>query len=185
MAGILTVSPLENPAEYDRIVIAGVTSGLVEVTGAERSFDWDAKKSAGSQGTTITYRGWDLATPKLKFKFWTAAQIDAFYQSIVPAIYYDADKSEPQPYDVYHPALFANQIFWLVTKKIGDLIDEGAQLWTVTVETTEYRKATAKNATATPTTANTAQNGAGTKPSVLDDQDREIQKLYEEFKKPF
>lgn len=186
MAGILTVSPLENPAEYDRVVVAGITTGgIVEVTGAERKFNWDVKKSAGSQGQTITYRGWDLAKPKLKFKFWRSDQIDTFYQQVIPALYYDAEKTSPQPVDIYHPKLFANQILWIVTESIGDLVDDGAQLWTVTIDALEYRKATSKNATATPSTANTAQNGAGTKPTVLDDQDREIQKLYEEFRKPF
>jgi hypothetical protein len=173
MPAILTVSPLENPSEYDKITIAGITTsalanGLVEVTAAGRTFDWDTKKSAGSQGQTTTYRGWDLAKPKIKFKFWTSSQIDAFYQSLVPPMYYDAEKTAPQPWDVYHPKLFASQIYWLTTKTIGDLTQDGAQLWSITVETLEYRRATSKNATTTPKESNTNQNGGETKPTVAD-----------------
>lgn len=173
MPAVLTVSPLENPNEYDVITVAGITTnvltnGLVEVTGAGRKFAWDTKKSAGSQGQTTTYRGWDLAKPKLKFKFWTSAQIDAFYQSLVPPMYYDAEKTAPQPWDVYHPKLFASQIYWLTTELIGDLTQDGAQLWSITVETLEYKRATSKNATSTPKESNTDQNGGETKPTVGD-----------------
>lgn len=171
MPSVLTVSPLQNPSEYDKITIAGITTatdshGVVEVTGADRGYSWDQKKSAGSQGQTITYRGWALAKPKIKFKFWKQEQIDAFYRDIVPPIYYDATKTAPKPWDVYHPKLLANEIIWLVTEKIGDLEQPGSQLWTVTIETLEYRQATSKNATTTPKTSNTNQNGGQTKPTA-------------------
>lgn len=194
MAGVLTVSPLADPADYDSATIAGIVVGrkasaenlrfVVEVNDAARPYAWDKKKAAGSQGQTITYRGWDLATPKLKFKFWTDAQITGFYTQLVPAITYDAEKEAPKPYDIYHPKLLANEIIWLVTEKIGDLIDEGAQLWTVTVETTEYRQAKAKNTTSTPNTANQNQNGKATKPTARDALDVEIDRLKNEWAKP-
>jgi hypothetical protein len=189
--GVLTVSPLENPTTYNEIVIAGITfsqaDGIVEVTGAERKFSWDNKQSAGSQGSTITYRGWALAEPKLKFKFWQASQINNFYSRIVPALAYDATKTDPKPFDVYHPKTFANDIFWLVTKNIGDLVDDGAQLWTVTVETLEYRQAKAKNATSTPNTASSAGAGGSntaTKPSATEALQRAIEAERLEFMKP-
>lgn len=180
MAGLLTVSPLQNPDEYNRIVLAGTsTSGmcLVDVTGAERPFIWDVKGAAGFQGRIITYRGWDLATPKIKFSFWESAQIDWFYSTLAPLIIHDALKLRPKPYDVYHPKLFANQIYWLVTTKLGDLIDEGAQLWTVTAETLEYRKPK-------PIISNTPEEVRTGKTTVLDEQDLEIQRLDAEFNRP-
>jgi len=188
--GVLTVSPLGDPSNYDIITIAGITTtteanGKVEVTGAERKFKWDVKASSGSQGQTITYRGWDLAKPKIKFSFWTDEQIRAFYESIQAPIYYDAEKEAPKPWDVYHPKLFASQIYWLVTDSIGDLIDEGGQLWTITVETLEYRQAKAKNATSTPQTSNSNQNGKATKPTVEDEQDKQIRALTRQFLSPF
>jgi hypothetical protein len=183
MPGVLTVSPLADPSNYDKIVCAGITNaGICIVTDADRKYDWDTKKSAGSQGTTITYRGWDLAKPKVKFLLWTDAMIRQFYDEFVPALSYDADKQAPKPFDVYHPKLFASQIYWMVTTNIGELTDEGNQLWTVTCEFLEYRQATAKNATTTPATATTGPNS--TKPTVLDEQDKEILRLTEEFRRP-
>lgn len=193
MPGVLTVSPLGNPTDYNGATIAGIKFNdkqpapmnfIVEVTGAERKFSWDVKRSAGSQGQTITYRGWDLAKPKLKFKFWTDEQITAFWQQIVPVMYYDAEKQNPKPWDIYHPKTFASMIFWLVTEQIGDLVDEGGQLWTVTVECLEYRQAKAKNATSTPEQSNNNQGGNGTKPTALDAQDREIQQLNNIWNQP-
>jgi hypothetical protein len=193
--GVLTVGPIADPSNYNAVVIAGINTAslgatdtapamVVVVTGAERKYKWDIKSSAGSQGQTITYRGWDLAKPKLKFLLWTDAQQRAFYDQIVPVISYDAEKENPKPWDIYHPKTFASQIYWLVTDSIGDLTDEGAQLWTVTVETTEYRQAKAKNATSTPQQANQNQNGKATKPTVADEQDKEIEALREEFRRP-
>lgn len=185
--GMLTVSPLADPGNYDVAVIAGIRSpGICEVTGANRKFIWDEKQTAGAQGATITYRGWALAKPKIKFKLWTDALIRQFYDEFVPALAYDATKQSPKPVDVYHPKLFANDIFWLVTQDIGDLTDEGAQLWTVTVEFLEYRQAKANNTTTTPTTANNSGTGnSATKPSVEDELDQETSRLLNEWKKPF
>lgn len=179
--GVLTVSPLSDPSNYDIITIAGITTavdthGVVEVTGAERKFSWDEKRSAGSQGQTITYRGWGLAKPKVKFKFWRDAQIRAFYEQLQGPMYYDAQKASPKPWDVYHPKLFASQIYWLVTDSIGELTQEQAQLWTITVETLEYRQATSKNATATPEQSNNNENGGQTKPTAQTKLEQEIEK---------
>lgn len=192
MAGILPVTPLEDPSNYNKITLAGIDSGslvkpamVVEVTGAEREFNWDVKDSAGSQGQTITYRGWKLAKPKIKFKCWTSEQIRAVQNTLVPVLFYDAEKAAPKPCDVYHPKMFANLIFWIVATKVGDWTDEGSQLWTLTIECNEYRQAKAKNATSTPKDANSNQNGKATKPTVQDEQDREIESLRREFSRPF
>lgn len=189
MPGVLTVSPLENPNEYNKITLAGFTTnvsdhGVVVVTGSERKYSWDQKKTAGSQGQTITYRGWGLAKPKLQFKFWTVQQILNFWTQLVPLMYYDADKQAPKPYDVYHPKLLASEILWLVTEQIGELEDVGNQLWSVTVETLEYRQAKANNATTTPEQSNNNNGAGGTKPTVADAQDQELQRLREEFNRP-
>jgi hypothetical protein len=191
MAGVLTISPLDDPSNYNKATIAGIDTAaisspamVVVVSGCDRKYSWDTKKSAGSQGQTITYRGWDLAKPKIKFVMWTIEQQRAFYNQIVPVLSYDADKQAPKPFDIYHPLLFACEIYWLVTESIGALVDEGNQLWTVTVETLEYKQAKAKNATTTPEQANQNQNGSATKPTAADKQDVEIERLRNEWAKP-
>lgn len=191
MAGVLTISPLDDPSNYNKATIAGIDTSaiatppmVVVVTNTDRKYSWDVKKSAGSQGQTITYRGWDLAKPKIKFVMWTIEQQRAFYNQIVPVLSYDAEKQAPKPFDIYHPLLFACEIYWLVTESIGALVDEGNQLWTVTVETLEYRQAKAKNATSTPEQANQNQNGSATKPTARDKQDEEIEKLRNLWNRP-
>jgi len=185
--GVLTVGPIADPSNYDKATIAGIDTSkistpaiILKVTDAARKFAWDVKKSAGSQGQTITYRGWDLAKPKIKFLLWTDAQQRAFYEQIIPALSYDAEKANPKPFDIYHPLLAANDVWWLVTESIGELVDDGGQSWSVTVETIEYRQAKAKNATSTPEQSNNNQNSGG-KPTVQDKQDAEIEKLRQRF----
>ncbi len=190
--GVLTVGPIADPASYNRIIIAGVDTsksdaGVICVleAGGGREFVWDQKQTAGAQGFTTTYRGWKPSDGiKFRFLLWTPAQQDDFYQRIYPIIKIDAEKSEPKPVDIYHPVLFANDIFWVVTDDIGPLVDEGKQLWTVTVTFREYRQAKPKNVTTTPNNANNAAGGANTKPSVTDDLQREIEAARREFEKP-
>lgn len=165
---MLTSNPLLTPGDYDVISVAGVSSpGVVEVTGAERPYKWDTKEAAGAQGATITYRGWDLAKPKLKFRFWRADQISEFYQSFVPLLQYDASKTSPKPVDCYHPALVASNIKSVVVTNLGQLTHEGAQLYSVTVDLLEYRPAPKVNATSTPKSAapnNTNKSSGATGP---------------------
>jgi hypothetical protein len=183
----LTSNPLLNPEAFDVIVVAGVVNpGIVRVSGAERVFDWDVKDAPGSQGSTITYRGWkptDSIT--LRFEFWEREQINEFYNEFVPLFYYDAAKTAPKPVDVFHPTLNANQVNSVVTKKIGPLTPEDKQLWSVTIEVLEYRPAPKKNATSTPKgSAGTDPAKAAAKPTVEDEQDRQIAALLEQAKKP-
>jgi hypothetical protein len=186
--GILTVTPLEDPASYDRMVLGDITTpGICElVGGGERPYKWDQKETAGAQGVTTTYRGWRPSDGiRFKFKLWTAALIQAFFRDVYPVIAIDGEKQEPKPYSVYYPTLFANDIFWLITDKIGPLTDEGKQLWTVTVEFKEFRQAKPKNVTTTPDTATSTAGNPKTKPTARDQQDEEIERLRREFAKPF
>lgn len=184
---VLTSNPLVNPEAFDVIVVAGVVNpGIVKVTGAERVFDWDVKDAPGSQGSTITYRGWKpTESIQLRFELWTQAQITEFFTTFVPLFYYDASKSAPKPVDVFHPILNANQINSVVTKKIGPLVLEDKQLYSCTIEVLEYRPAPKKNATTTPkSSTGTDPSKAAAKPTVEDEQDRQITALMEQAKKP-
>ena len=185
--GILTVTPLEDPDSYNRMVLGDITTpGICElIGGGDRPYKWDQKEAAGAQGVTTTYRGWRPSDGiRFKFKLWTVELMLAWYRDVMPVIAIDAEKQEPKPYSVYYPTLFANDIFWLVTDKIGPLTDEGKQLWTVTVDFKEYRQAKPKNVTTTPTSATSTAGNPANKPTVQDAQDREIAGLLEEFKRP-
>lgn len=191
----LTANPLLNPAAYDQIVIAGVAwprvvgldQGLVKVSGAARVYSWDVKDSPGTQGSTLTYRGFKPTDSiSIRFEFWLPQHITDFYTNVLPLLEYDAGKSSPKPVTVVHPVLQAQGITALVIKQIGQLTEEDKQLWSLTVEAIEYRPAGKGNATTTPKAAQGTAPGAPTaaNPSVLDEQDLMIQQLLAEAKKP-
>lgn len=184
----LSANPLEAPEAWDKLNVAGVDNpGLFSLAGGGgRLYRWEVKDPAGGQGGFVTYRGWKLSENiKAKFQFWTATQIAEFYGSFLPLLQYDATKQAPKPVDVFHPALLANGITSVVVNEIGPLTDEsqGKQLWSVTIDLTEYGPPPKKNATSTPDGAK-ASSGDGTKPSAQDEQDAEIEALLEEANKP-
>ncbi len=183
---VLAANPLTNPAALNVAVIGGVASqGIARVLDSDgRPYDWDKKNSSGSQGATLTYRGWDLSGFKIRFEFWTAEQIDYFENTMLPALSYDALKTAPKPVVIYHPILAARDVNAGVVLKVGPLVDLGAQLWGVTVEFTEFRPPKKKNVTATPKGADPNANGkGGQKPSVEDRLDQRIVALKEQWKR--
>lgn len=149
--GVLTSNPLVTPSDFNVISVAGVSSpGSVEITGAERPYKWDEKPTAGAQGSTITYRGWDLAKPQAKFTFWEPEQISTFFTSFLPLLQYDASKTSPKPVQCSHPAFAAADIKAVVVTKIGQLENDGNQRYSIIVEFLEYRLPPKVNATSTP-----------------------------------
>ena len=185
----LTSNPLVNPGAFDRISVAGVVNpGLVRVSGGERVYDWDVKEAPGSQGSTITYRGWKISDGiSLYFFFWNREQIDSFFSQFLPLFQLDANKTAPKPVDVFHPVLNANGITSVVAKKIGQLTPEDKLGWSLTVEVLEYRPAPKKNATSTPKSSNGTAPGTGKeagKPTAMDEQDKQIAALMEQARRP-
>jgi hypothetical protein len=183
----LVANPLRAPSAYDKLNIAGVDNpGLFQLAGGGgRLYKWEVKDPSGGQGGFVTYRGWELSQGiKAKFVFWEAEQIDQFYESYLPLLQYDATKQAPKPVTVFHPVLDANNIQSIVVNEIGPLTHEDKQLWSVTIDMTEYGPPPKKNATSTPKGADAAGKASATKPSAQDAQDLEIQKLVEEANKP-
>lgn len=150
MAVIELDNPIAIPSLWEFILIAGVRSpGLAEVSGADRTYDWDTKTAPGTEGATSTYKGKGPVTFTVKFTFWEEEQIDQ-WNRFAPLLKYEAVKSVVKPVDIIHPALAQNGIGAAVTKKIGQLAHDGLGLWTVSVEFLEYFPPKKKNATQTP-----------------------------------
>lgn len=148
-----TVDPLSAPGELDVMVAASIQSpGLMKLmSGGEREYNWDIKQAPGVQGYVMTYRGWkgggDIVC---RFEFFESrdgagyvdgkpAQVQQFYTQWVPLFAIDARKIRPQPVQVYHPVLFANDITAVVCKKIGPLQTDGNMRWWVDMTFLEYR----------------------------------------------
>ncbi len=187
----LLANPLRNPELLDIAVISGrMAPGLFRlVDGGSRAYKWDVKDSAGAQGSTETYRGFKPSDGiNGRFEFWTAEQIDEFYQVIIPLLKYDGTKKDPLPIALHHPVLYANDITQVVVEDIGPLKDLGAQLWSVTVKFLEYRPAKKANVTSTPAKLGREFHpdpNANTTPTAADAQDRELEALLAEARKPF
>ncbi len=189
MAGIFA-NPLgagADPGAFDFCTVSGVRSmGILKWSGSGRKYKWDRKDGAGSQGATLTYRGWDISEGiKFQFLMWTREQIEFCYNTFIPLLEYDATKKNPKPINIQHPVLMANNIFSVVTYEIGELVSAGQQLWSVDITFSEYRPPAKKNATSTPNGSATPKPlSGGSKPTAQDAQDAEIQRLLTEFQKP-
>jgi hypothetical protein len=183
---VLSASPIQSPGIYNKLVVTGrVCPGVFVLQGGgARAYNWDKKKASGAQGATSTYRGWDPSDGiKGKFLVWTDPDIFELTDEFLPLLQYDATKTAPKPIQVYHPALALNQITAVTVDEIGPLTHEGKGLWSITVEMSEFRPPPRKNATSTPTAANTG-TGAEEQPEVLSAQDQEIEDLTEEWNDP-
>jgi hypothetical protein len=184
--GSLYANPLLNPSAFDVVVCAGVSSpGVFKLRGGGRPYKWDIKDAAAAQGATETYLGWKVSENIVgRFEFWESSQIDEFFNTFLPVLKYDATKTNPQPIQIVHPVLLANDITSVVTQNIGPLTHEGLQLWIVEVEWAEYRQPPKKNVTTTPTGTNTNGDPKKKKPTAQDAQDLQIQQLLTEALKP-
>ncbi len=150
MATIELDNPIDIPSLWEFILVAGVRSpGLAEVSGADRTYDWDTKTAPGTEGATSTYKGKGPVTFTVKLTFWDSEQIDQWnrFRSLLK---YESVKSVVKPVDIIHPALSQNGIGAAVTKKIGQLTHDGLGLYSVTVEFLEYFPPKKKDATQTP-----------------------------------
>lgn len=164
-----TFDPLVDPGLADVIVAAGVQNpGVALLTsGGAREYNWDIKQAPGTQGYTMTYRGWK-AGDEIVFRFvffehpqgpgyvptFPASQVQSFYDDWVPIWALDARKLRPNPIAVNHPILAANDILSLQCKRIGPMQTDGKMLWWVDMAFLEFRPpkliptATPKGATA-------------------------------------
>lgn len=163
-----TVDPLASPGEFDVMVAAGQQSvGVCSIVrGGSRKYNWDIKQAPGTQGYTLTYRGWKGGDPIVaRFTFFEypdgpgyvngkPAMVHEFYTNWVPIWAIDARKAQritPIPglpqgvgasqvaVDVYHPILFANDITALVCEEIGPLQTDGKMSWWVEMTFLEFR----------------------------------------------
>lgn len=187
--GALLANPLLLPEFFDTLVAAGISLGPApgsDVTGLfrlqdcdGRPFKWDQKDSPGTQGATITYRGWRPSKMKFRFELWTPDDIDNFFALYLPSFQIDATKAAPKPVDVLHPVLSSLEIYSVVAETIGPLKHEGKGLYSLTIEMLEYRQAKKKNVTTTPNTTSGTKprQGVTTLETFDDKQDAEIAAL--------
>jgi hypothetical protein len=151
---LFVFDPLADPGVADVMVAAGMQSPGVclLMSGGDREYNWDIKQAPGTQGYTMTYRGWKAGDPiVMRFVFFEhpkgpgytvtfpSSQVESFYNDWVPIFAIDARKLRPNPIAINHPILASNDINNVVCKKIGALQHDGKMLWWVDMTFLEFR----------------------------------------------
>ena len=153
MSALGAQNPLDNPQVWDVVTISGIVCpGIIEMGEWKRAHDWDIKKGKGTVGGTVTFVQKPPAEGSIKFLLWTAEQFQA-WDSFLPLLKYDPTKSTVSAVDIYHPGLDAIDIATVVTVKIGNIIHEGKQLYSISVDFLEYFPPPNVSAVGTPTGA--------------------------------
>lgn len=179
-------NPLRDPRVYDFIELAGRENpGIAQVTGFKRPFGWDVKKGKGVKGATLTLGDYPPAEGSIKFLLWLEEHFEQ-WDEFVEIFQYDRNKKAAPAVDIWHPHLAAIGVDSVVCKEIGQMVHEGKQLYTVTVDLIEYWPPPKKSAVSTPSGSKT---GTDKKPGASDDpiadaQQAQIAKLLADAKKP-
>lgn len=178
------VDPYNFPTQWDTIQLGGVQSpGICYVGEFKRSHEWDVKKGKGTLGGTITFVGRPPAKGSIKFLLWQAShfvQWDAF----LPQLKYNPTKQTVQAVEIYHPSLAAIDLSQVVTESIGNVIHEGGNLFTITVEFLEYFPPPKTSATSTPTMAQPNTDPSANPPDPYAAQQAQIGQLLQEAQTP-
>jgi len=153
MSALGQLNPIDNPQEWDVVFVSGVRSpGIIKDGNLgewKRTHDFDIKKGKGTLGATVTFTNKPPAEGTITFMLWTAAQFAA-WDSFLPLLKYDPTKKTVTAVDIYHPALDAIDVSSVVCTKIGNVVHEGKQLYSITVDFLEYFPTPALSAVSTP-----------------------------------
>lgn len=136
------------PEAWDYALIAGLaTPGLCEITGASLKRKWDVQKAVGSSGPATIYHGDDSQDFKMKISFFSGVlgQTDveqrAYWEdSIMPLLLAAPSGATAAALDFSHPATNALGIKSVSVKEIGQYVQEGDGLWTITVDFIKFSK---------------------------------------------
>lgn len=189
----MPANPLRNPQAWNAIAFnSKAAPGLAKVSVSARVYEIDKKPGKGIQGSRLTYQGFPSSEFSVRLEFWTADQIDEWY-AYRPTISLDGTKKEVQAISVAHPIFAELGVDKVVIGKIGSLEPEAGNLFSVTIECTEFRNLPKENVTTTPAGASTGTlsgtgpgsgtAGQGTGTTAQDVQDKEIARLLDEAKK--
>lgn len=181
------INPIDYPQDWDVVRIGqAISPGICKVGEFKRAHEWDVKKGKGTLGATVTFVARPPAKGSITFKLWTSAHFTA-WDSFRPLLQYDPTKKSVQAVDIYHPSLADIGLTSVVTESIGNIVHEGDQLYSITVEFLEYFPPPKGSAVSTPTGSRSTQSnttpGAPADP-VADAQQKEIGELMKQAAAP-
>ncbi len=157
------LDPITNPQAWDVIIIAGQTSpGFCEVGEFKRAHEWDVKKGKGVFGATTTFVGRPPAKGTIKFYLWRPSDFVA-WDTFRKLLKYDPTKTTVSAVDIFHPSLADIDVKSVVTESIGNIVHEGQQMYSISVELLEYFPPPKISAVATPSTSKTGSGSSAGK----------------------
>lgn len=176
----IDVDPANNP--FDQVIIAGdYIPGLPSVwsTKPSRKYKWDKKQGAGTAGDTITYRGIELVEFVIDVTFWEGPQVDAW-----DALYPKWTPDGKTGLDITHPTLDRLGVKSIVIVEFVQLFFRDAGAWGVQIGISEFRPPPPANITTTPDGSKTNNTKTDQPATAQTAQEKEIQNLLAEAKKP-
>ncbi len=181
------LDPINNPQDWDVIYVAQTPSpGVCKLGEWKRAFEWDVKKGKGTLGATVTFVGRPPAKGSITFYLWLPEHFSD-WKTFRDLLKFDPTKQTVQAIDMFHPSLGDIGIHSVVTESIGNIVHEGQQLYSITVEFLEYFAPPKAAAVGTPTgsTSTTATGAPGSPPDpVADAQQKEIGQLLAKATQP-
>jgi hypothetical protein len=183
------LDPIQNPEAWDTIIVGQTTSpGICKVSEFKRAHEFDVKKGKGTLGATITFVGRPPAKGSITFQLWTPEHF-ADWDKFRPLLKYDPTKAAVQAIDIYHPSLADIDINSVVVESIGNIVHEGQQLYSITVELLEYFPPPKSSAVSTPTGSRPRYDPSGATSTssgdpVADAQQKEIAALLKQATAP-
>lgn len=140
------------PEQWDRVVLDDVEwPGLATVT-VSRANKWDAKKAKGAHGEEREFSGVDPAKVTIVIKFW---DFNAWYELVVSdlikVVEPNPEKKKPDSIKIAHAVAQARGVDRITVDTVDGPTKAEEGIWTLTIQATEYRPPSTKNATGTAT----------------------------------
>ena len=175
------LNPFDDQPAYGKMALGQfmMPGIIVEIEGADRSYQWDKQKAVGKGGASSVYKGEELAESiKVKCALVNAAhfaELAALRQGIIPP-----KGQKPSAYDVVNALLNDNGIKSVALKKLGQPKYEANGLWSVTFEFTEYSPP--KPTKTGPAAGSKSASTTWVQAPVQDETDRKIDGLLKKAK---
>ena len=139
-----------NPAIWDKVVIDDREWPGLATVKVTRANEWDTKKAKGSHNGEREFTGAKNATVKITIKFWTDEHWQQVKTELLPTLE-PLDKTAANSHTLSHEVSNARKVKSFTVDQIDGPDRAETGIWTLTIDATEYRPPSDKNAVGTAT----------------------------------
>lgn len=129
------------PDQYDAIMLGSDTFVIFSPTrvriDGELSVKFDVKEAPGTDGASITYRGYTPAKVDVTWALYTEDMLRDF-ESLLPDIRPKPGKTAPKPIEIVHPQLALYNLHKFFVEKMPLLKKAGSGIYDVTLSCVEF-----------------------------------------------